>query len=70
MSEQEKPLGLFQVLRSVVASFFGVQNNRTRERDFTQGRARDFILVAVLLTATFILGIWGLVQLVMSLAKP
>lgn len=68
MSETQKPLGFFQVLVSVLASFFGVQNNRTRERDFTRGRARDFIFIGILLTVLFILAIWGLVKLVMSLA--
>lgn len=66
-SEQEK-LGFFQVLGSVLASFFGVQKNETRERDFRHGRARDFILVGLLLTLVFILTVWGVVQLVMHLA--
>jgi hypothetical protein len=61
-------LGFFEVLGSVLASFFGVQNNETRERDFKHGRARDFILVGVLLTGIFILLVWGIVQLVMRLA--
>jgi len=45
-----------------------VQNDRTRERDFTHGRARDFILIGILLTVLFVLGVWGLVMLVMSVA--
>jgi hypothetical protein len=66
-SGKEK-LGFFQVLGSVLASFFGVQKNETRERDFRHGRARDFILVGLLLTLVFILAVWGVVQLVMRLA--
>jgi hypothetical protein len=62
-------LAFFQVLGSVVASFFGVRSNAARERDFKHGRARDFILVGVLLTTLFILGLWGLVQLVMRLVE-
>jgi hypothetical protein len=62
-------LTFFQVLGSVVASFFGVQSNAGRERDFKRGRARDFILVGVLLTTLFILALWGLVQLVMRLVE-
>jgi len=65
--EREKKLSIFQVLGSVVSSFFGVQKNATRERDFTHGRARDFIIVGVGLTLVFILAVWGVVQLVMSL---
>lgn len=61
-------LGLIQVFSSVLASFFGVQKNETRERDFTHGRARDFIIVGIVLTLAFILAVLGIVQLVMHLA--
>lgn len=67
MPEQEKKLSIFQVFGSVISSFFGVQKNATRERDFTHGRARDFIVVGVVLTVVFILAVWGVVQLVMGL---
>jgi hypothetical protein len=60
-------LTFLQVLGSVVASFFGVQSNAARERDFKHGRARDFIVVGLFLTLLFILALWGLVQLVMGL---
>ena len=65
---EEKKLTLFQVFTSVFASFFGVQSNDRRERDFSRGRARDFIIVGVILTALFILLVFGIVKLVMSLA--
>ena len=61
-------LSLRQVFGSVMASFLGVQKNATRERDFRRGRARDFILVGIVLTLLFILTIWGVVQLVMHFA--
>lgn len=70
MGEERQKLGFFQVLGSVLSSFVGVQKNATRERDFRQGNARDFILVGLLLTAVFVLAVWGLVQLVMALAAP
>lgn len=65
---EEKKLNLFQVFVSVVASFFGVQSNEKRARDFTRGRARDFIIVGLVLTLLFILTVFGIVKLVMSLA--
>lgn len=69
MSDQPgKRLSFFQVIGSVLSSFVGVQNNATRERDFRRGRPRDFILVGVLLTALFVLLVWGVVQLVTSAA--
>lgn len=70
MTEGKQKLTFFQVLSSVLGSFLGVQKDATRERDFTRGRARDFIIVGVVLTVTFILIVWGIVQLVMRLAVP
>jgi hypothetical protein len=70
MKNDRQRLGFLAVLGSVLSSFFGVQKDETRERDFTRGRARDFILVGVLLTATFVLVVWGVVQLVMRVAAP
>lgn len=63
-------LGIVQIFSSVLSSFIGVQSDAKRERDFTQGRARDFIIVGVVLTAVFILAVWGVVSLVMHLAVP
>jgi len=52
----------------VMSSFLGVQKNATRERDFKRGRARDFIVVGILLTLAFVLAVWGVVQLVIGVA--
>lgn len=68
MSRSQDKLSFFQVAGSVLASFFGVQKHARRERDFSRGRARDFILVGALFTLLFILAIWGVVQLVVRLA--
>ena len=70
MNDEKGRLGLLQVLGSVLSSFFGVQKNETRERDFKHGRARDFIIVGAILTVFFILVVFGVVQLVMRLAVP
>ena len=67
-TDKEKKLGILQVFGSVIASFVGVQSNEKRERDFSQGRARDFIVVGIVLTLVFIFAVWGVVQLVMSVA--
>ena len=70
VNDRQPRLSLFQILGSVLSSFFGVQNNETRERDFKHGRARDFIIVGAILTVVFILVVFGVVQLVMRLAVP
>ncbi len=70
MSEEKKSLSFFQVIGSVLASFLGVQKNENRARDFTHGRARDFIIAGVVVTLAFVLLVWGVVKLVTRLAMP
>ena len=43
-------LTFLQIASSILASFFGVQSAKNRERDFAHGKARAFILVGVLMT--------------------
>jgi hypothetical protein len=56
------------VLGSVLASMFGVQSNRKREEDFAHGKPSQYIVIGLIMTAVFILTIWGVVSLVMKLA--
>ena len=51
-------VGLLQTVASVAASFFGVQNSKNRERDFTKGKPLHFILVGLGMTILFILTVW------------
>lgn len=38
------------MLYSVLASFFGVQSSKNRERDFKKGKAKHFIMVGIFMT--------------------
>ncbi len=67
MTEREQP-NLLHVFKSVLASFFGVQSSKARERDFTHGKPAHYIIVGVILTAIFILTVWSVVKLVLHLA--
>lgn len=67
MSDGAKP-SLWQVVKSVLSSFFGVQSTANRERDFQHGSPAQFVIVGLLFTALFILTVWGLVKLVLYLA--
>ena len=67
MTENKSPT-LWQVTKSVLAAGFGVQSNENRERDFKHGKASHFIIIGLVFTLVFILGVWGLVTLVMNLA--
>ncbi len=59
-------VGFITVVKSVLASFFGVQSQRNRERDFAGGNPLHFILVGLAATLGFVLIMWGLVSLILS----
>jgi len=59
---QEPPLGLLQVLGSVLAAAFGVQSRDNKVRDFTRGNPRHFILAGALLTVGLLLVLIGVVN--------
>lgn len=44
----------WQVFKSVLASFFGVQTEEIRQRDFTHGKPSQFIIVGLVITFFFI----------------
>jgi hypothetical protein len=64
MSEQ-KGLSTWQVFKSIMMSFFGVQKEEIRERDFTQGKPSQFIVIGLLITIGSIVALYLLVQLVL-----
>lgn len=66
--DSSKTPSLLDVLGSVLASMFGVQSSRKREEDFTHGKPSQYIIIGLLMTAVFVLTVWGVVSLVMKLA--
>jgi UPF0716 family protein affecting phage T7 exclusion len=64
-NERQAP-SFFSVLGSVLASMFGVQSTSKREADFTHGKPIHYILVGLLVTAAFVLTVWGVVELVLG----
>ena len=63
--ESEKP-SFLDVIKSVLASFFGVQSDKNRRRDFQHGNPGQFILVGIVLTLIFILAMIALVKLILA----
>lgn len=59
---------LGRVIISVLASLFGVQSGRNRERDFTQGRPWVYVVVGIMVTVAFVLSVWFVVKLVLKSA--
>ena len=72
MSHQEnnpegESVSFGQLMKSVLAAFFGVQSNANRERDFKHGKFSHFILIGLLFGLLFVLTLVGVVQLVLHL---
>lgn len=64
----DKPMRLRDTLSSVLAAALGVQSNRARERDFSQGKPSHFIIAGVAFTLLFVLCVLGVVKLVLHVA--
>ena len=63
-AQRDKPR-MFDIIKSVLASFFGVQSDKNRKRDFQQGNPLHFIVAGLFLTVIFILLIVGIVKYIL-----
>ena len=73
MSEKQEqqspsPMRFRDTLMSVLAAALGVQSNKARERDFSQGKPSHFIMLGLGFTALFVLIVIGVVKLVLKLS--
>lgn len=72
MTDQQKPEpgspSLWQIISSILAAAFGVQSSKNRERDFTQGKTKHFIIGGIIFTILFIVTIVTIVKTVLSQA--
>lgn len=64
----DKKIGFFDVIKSTLMSFFGVQKESVRQRDFEHGRPLHFIVTGIVLTLLFIAILVGIVKIVLRLA--
>ena len=65
---ERRALTIIEIMKSVLASFFGVQSYANRVRDFTYGKPQQFIIVGLIIGITLILIIVTVVKLVLTLA--
>ncbi len=65
---RDKRPSVLDIFKSVGAAFFGVQSEANRQRDFTHGQLHHYILAGFVATVVFVLVLWGIVQLVLTLA--
>lgn len=54
-----------ETFKSVAAAFFGVQSNKNREKDFSQGKLSHFIIVGIISVVLFIVSLIFIVSLVL-----
>lgn len=66
--DSPRPVSFWQVSVSIFASFFGVQSDKNRERDFVHGKPIHYITVGLISTVLFIVVLIGIVKLVLTLS--
>uniref|UniRef100_A0A0Q9YAI9 DUF2970 domain-containing protein n=2 Tax=Candidatus Berkiella cookevillensis TaxID=437022 RepID=A0A0Q9YAI9_9GAMM len=66
--EDPKEPSLREMLASVLAAMFGVQNSKNRARDFQKGKPAVFITLGIIVVTIFVLLIVMAVKIVMSYA--
>ena len=64
----DKVPNLLEVIKSVLASFFGVQSDKIRKRDFEKGNPMQFIAVGIILTVILIASVISIVKLILYVA--
>ena len=67
-TKSRKGTGLINTIISTLAAAGGVQTKSNRERDFEHGKPSTFIIAGLVFVIVFIAAMYGVVQLVMSLA--
>ncbi len=63
--DETAKLTTMQIVMSVFAAAFGVQNSKNRKRDFSQGNPIVFIIAGLMFTIAFVLTIISVVYLVL-----
>jgi len=62
----DKKPSLIYTFKSVAAAFFGVQSNKNREKDFSQGKLSHFIFAGIIAVIIFITALIAIVNLVLQ----
>lgn len=62
----DKKINLGPLILSVLAAFFGVQSDRARERDFTQGQPLHYIIGGIIIGSCLVFMLYGIVTWIVS----
>lgn len=68
-ADQRQGTGIVNVVISVIASIFGVQSDKNRDRDFEKGNASDYIVMGIVIVVAIMIGMVVLVNSVIESAK-
>ncbi len=61
-NQEQKPIGFFNIVDSVLSVFLGVQNSARRERDFKHGNFKYYFIGGVIYGVLLLTGLICLVQ--------
>ena len=64
----DKKPTLLQVFGSVLSAIFGIQSSKNRERDFSRGDPKQFIVVYVFIVICAVLSMIALVRVILHFA--
>ena len=64
--DENREVTFLTIILSVFASFFGVQKDANRRRDFASGKFWHFFAAGLIFVLVFLLSLWGLVQYLLS----
>jgi hypothetical protein len=64
--DETQEVTFLTIVFSVFASFFGVQKDANRRRDFASGKFWHFFAAGLLFVLIFLLSIWGVVQYLLA----
>ncbi|MDP2901971.1 MAG: DUF2970 domain-containing protein [Methylovulum sp.] len=57
---------IIQVFKSVFAAFIGVQSDENRQKDFTQGSLKHYVIAGIIFTVAFVGGLVILVSVILG----
>ena len=60
------PMNTRTIVGSVLAAAFGVQSSKNRERDFSQGSYRHFVVAGIVFTVLFVFTLIVVVRVVLG----
>lgn len=66
-ADDSESLTFWEMLSSTLAAAVGVQSRKNRTRDFEKGKAIHFIYFGIGFTVVFVVGMFLLVRLVLSM---